>query len=66
MGIDRKRYFEYFEGKNVAVGIFLKEIQKSKSNIPLTVLRNKVLNFNPPQSFRYYEENDIKRLKGYF
>ncbi|MBK8587075.1 MAG: hypothetical protein IPN88_17375 [Bacteroidetes bacterium] len=31
LGIDRKRYFDYYEGKEFAVGIILKDIKKSKS-----------------------------------
>lgn len=62
MGIDRKRYFEYFEGKEVAVGIFLKEIKKSRKEIPLSKLRSKFRNFHPPQTFRYFDKFQLKQL----
>ncbi|MNY79423.1 hypothetical protein D3C86_2200530 [compost metagenome] len=56
MGIDKKRYCEYFEEKDIAVGIFLKDIKKIDKVIPLSRLRAKFHNFHPPQTFRYFDE----------
>ena len=61
-GIDRKRYFEYYEGKEVAVGIFLKDVKKINKAIPLSKLRSKFLNFHPPQTFRYFDEKQFNLL----
>ncbi|MBL7884590.1 MAG: hypothetical protein JNL69_11010 [Bacteroidia bacterium] len=55
-GIDRKRYFEYYEGKEVAVGIFLKDKKKLTKSISLTELRKLISGFHPPQTFRYIKE----------
>ena len=62
MGIDRKRYFEYFEGKDVAVGIILKDIKKNKKEISLAKLRSKFRNFHPPQTFRYFDKSQLKQI----
>lgn len=62
MGIDKKRYSEYFEEKDVAVGIFLKDVKKIKQAIPLSKLRTKFHNFHPPQTFRYFDEISYNQL----
>ena len=61
-GIDRKRYFEYYEGKDIAVGIVLKDVKKFNKQIPLSKLRSKFTNFHPPQTFRYFDEKNYNRL----
>lgn len=64
MGIDKKRYLEYFDGKDLAVGIVLKEVKKRDQIISLRALRSKSANFNPPQSFRYFDTTEITRFIG--
>ena len=61
-GIDRKRYFEYYEGKDIAVGIVLKDIKKISKEIPLSKLRAKFRNFHPPQTFRYFDQIQLNHL----
>lgn len=61
-GIDRKRYFEYYEGKEIAVGIVLKDVKKISKEIPLSKLRAKFRNFHPPQTFRYFDNKQLKQL----
>ncbi|MGX7668924.1 ASCH domain-containing protein [Flavobacterium pedocola] len=62
MGIDKKRYFEYYKGKDVAVGIFLKDAKKMEKAIPLSELRVKFKNFHPPQTFRYFDVTSFNQL----
>ena len=61
-GIDRKRYFEYYEGKEIAVGIVLKDVKKISKEIPLSKLRAKFANFHPPQTFRYFDAKQYNQL----
>jgi predicted transcriptional regulator len=61
-GIDRKRYFEYYEGKEIAVGIVLKDVKKINKEIPLSKLRAKFKNFHPPQTFRYFDKKQFNLL----
>lgn len=62
LGIERKKYFEYFEGKETAVGIILKDVKRSKKEISLEKLRAKFRNFHPPQTFRYFDKWQLKQL----
>lgn len=62
LGIDRKRYFEYYEGKEIAVGIFLKDVKKNNKEISLSKLRSKFKNFHPPQTFRYFDTTQFNQL----
>ena len=62
LGIDKKRYLEYYEGKDIAVGIFLKDVKKIEREIPLSKLRAKFANFHPPQTFRYFDNKQLNKL----
>ena len=59
LGIDKKRYFEYYEGAGTAIGIVLGQTRKLPKKIPLSVLRKKYPYFSPPQSFRYVPRKPI-------
>lgn len=61
-GIDRKRYFDYYDGKDIAVGIVLKEVKKFNKQIPLSKLRSKFANFHPPQTYRYIDLKLLNKL----
>lgn len=62
MGIDKKRYSDYFEEKDIAVGIFLKDVKKIDQVIPLSKLRANFDNFHPPQTYRYFDELSYNQL----
>jgi len=62
LGIDKKRFFEYYEGKNAAVGIVLKEKKLFSKPVHLSAFRKKIKDFQPPQTFRYIEENVLNDL----
>lgn len=64
LGIDKKRYFEYYDGKEIAVGIFLKDIKKIKKEISLSTLRAKFNKFHPPQTFMYFDKAAFSRMIG--
>ena len=66
MGIDKKRYCDYFEGKDIAVGIFLKDVKKVDQVIPLSKLRVNFHNFHPPQTYRYFDEVSFNQLMQIF
>lgn len=56
LGIDKKRYLEYYDGKDVAVGIVLKGKEKLQTPISLKDFRKKFTRFQPPQTFRYIDQ----------
>jgi predicted transcriptional regulator len=59
MGIDRKRYFEYFNGCKLAVGIVLTSSDRLNKKLSLDSLRKNLPRFSPPQTFRYLERSQI-------
>lgn len=61
LGIDRKRYFEYYEGSELAVGIRLTSIQKFNHEIPLASIKNHFPEFTPPQTFKYFIKSRFEK-----
>jgi predicted transcriptional regulator len=59
MGIDRKRYFEYFKDTNLAIGIVLTSIDKLDKKLSLDSVRKAIPKFSPPQTFRYLNRSQI-------
>jgi predicted transcriptional regulator len=59
LGIDQKRYKEYYENSNVAVGIVLTSICKLEKNVSLTAIKKMFPFFQPPQTFRYYQKSIV-------
>lgn len=62
LGIDKKRYFEYFKDTEVAVGIILNSIDKLDQKLSLDSVRRAIPEFSPPQTFRYLDRLQIKRV----
>jgi predicted transcriptional regulator len=63
LGIDQKRYNEYFENSDIAVGIKLTSISKLEKILSLNDIKQFFPFFQPPQTFRYYPKNAV--LKTY-
>ena len=61
LGIDKSRLNDYYDGKERAIGIEIKEIQQI-TPIHLEDLRNVTPNFQPPQVYRYVSNMDICRI----
>lgn len=57
LGIDRKRYFEYFDRCEVAVGIVFSAFNRYDNKIPLDSIRKAFPGFSPPQTFKYLSRN---------
>lgn len=53
LGIDKKRYFEYYKDSNIAVGIVLTSIEKFSNKISLDSIKKHFPKFSPPQTFKY-------------
>ncbi len=60
LGIDKKRFDEYYTGKERAIGI---EIHKIKKIIPISLESMRTIdpNFHPPQVYRYVSNYLISR-----
>ncbi|MCF6402568.1 ASCH domain-containing protein [Chitinophaga filiformis] len=55
LGIDEKRFQEYYRNVNTAVGISLREICRLNDDISLDTIKQRFPRFSPPQTFRYYD-----------
>jgi predicted transcriptional regulator len=55
-GIDKKSFFEYFEGKEVGFAIKIKDLDVFKT--PIDPVRA-IPDFVAPQSFRYVEQGKL-------
>ena len=62
LGIDQRRFFEYYSGARSAVGIVLENTRRFKVKITLDNLKQQLPNFSPPQTFKYYERKVISNL----
>lgn len=58
LGIDRKRFFEYYENMDHAIGIELEDVFKLPNQIPLHLIRKFYPSFHPPQTFRYLSKRE--------
>lgn len=58
LGIDEDRFYNYYQGRNRAIGI---EIETIKSVTPITLasLKRVDANFQPPQIYRYLTNKQI-------
>jgi predicted transcriptional regulator len=59
-GISKEDYMSYFDGKENAYAIELKNVWRFKSPFDIKEINK---NFTVPQSFCYVSEEDFKRLK---
>lgn len=55
VGLPRSEYRSYFKDARDAVGIVLEEVKTLPKAVPLTDLRERITDFEPPQSFRYID-----------
>jgi len=62
MGIDRKRYFEYFKDSDAAIGISLTSVDKLEKKLSLDALRKLLPKFSPPQTFGYLDRTQVARV----
>lgn len=61
LGIDEKRFREYYKNVDMAVGISLKEICRLDDDISLDTIKEKFPRFSPPQTFRYYDNEVLEK-----
>jgi predicted transcriptional regulator len=61
-GIQLKAYRAYFDGSAKAVAITVENVVSLESPIPLSSLRAKWIDFQPPQSFRYIPMEEAEHL----
>jgi len=62
-GIERKDFYNYFQGVEKGVAIFIKDIWLLPKPIYLADMQKEVKGFFPPQSFRYTSIYQIERFQ---
>lgn len=59
LGIDERRFFEYYGDSKKAVGIVIESTRRFRSKIPLINIKKKFPRFAPPQTFKYFSRDLI-------
>lgn len=54
LGIDKDRFFQYYSGRDKAVGIMIDCVRKFKNKMSLKEIKEHIPTFSPPQTFKYY------------
>ncbi|MCC6370082.1 MAG: ASCH domain-containing protein [Bacteroidia bacterium] len=60
LGIDKFRYFNYFEGKSISVGIVLINCKRFNQPITLSNFRRSFVKFQPPQTYKYLDKRHFE------
>jgi predicted transcriptional regulator len=61
-GINRSKFFAYFEGASYGYGIVLDAVQQLSRPWSLAQLRRTIPDFHPPQIYRYFTDEQVRRL----
>src|SRR5690242_12676867 len=54
LGIDKSEYETYYKDSEKAVGIVLSGVKKLSDNIRLSLIREQLPSFTPPQTYKYF------------
>lgn len=54
LGISRSDYFRYYNNSSKAIGIILGEVQKLDDHICLSLIKQQIPTFTPPQTYKYF------------
>lgn len=57
LGIDEKRFNEYYSKTDKAIGIVLSSVRRFKYKMPLKKVKEIFPAFTPPQTFKYFNRN---------
>ncbi|AUP79900.1 ASCH domain-containing protein [Flavivirga eckloniae] len=59
LGIDEKRYFDYYLGREKAIGLKIDCFRRFKDKITLKEIKDFIPDFSPPQTFKYFSRTTI-------
>ncbi|MCG8371980.1 MAG: ASCH domain-containing protein [Balneolales bacterium] len=59
LGIDKRRFDEYYQNCNMAIGLKLTEVIKLDLSISLDNIKKHVPVFHPPQTFQYLSSEQV-------
>ena len=61
-GVSQAEFIDYFAGANQAVAILVDSPVRLSQPQSLEILRDRMVGFHPPQSFRYFNRPAVERL----
>ncbi len=61
-GVSEAEFIDYFAGANQAVAILVDSPVRLSSPQSLEILRDRMVGFHPPQSFRYFNRPAVEKL----
>lgn len=56
LGIDRQDYLKYYANTEKAIGIVLSDPRKLSFTICLSLIKEQIPKFSPPQTYRYFHD----------
>ena len=59
-GISSEKFYDYYQGTKIGIGIFLKDIHRFSQPVDLHRLRKKLPELKPPQSYRYITDKQLR------
>lgn len=62
--IEQGKFYKYYKGASLGVGIFIKEVYIFPHKLELERLRKKLPDLKPPQSYRYLKEYELEAVKN--
>jgi predicted transcriptional regulator len=63
-GLTKKEFDDYFDGANVGYAIRIRKYWRLPEPIPLNTLRQRYAGFRPPQSYHYWNLNELVIVGG--
>jgi predicted transcriptional regulator len=63
-GISSNEYKTYYNNASIIVAIFIKNVNKLHNPIELETLRARIPRFQPPQSYRYLKDSELKLFES--
>lgn len=64
VGISRQKFYTYYKGASLIVGILIKNLRHFDKPVPLKRLPKKLSYLRPPQSYRYLKESEYEIINS--
>ena len=63
-GIEQHKFYRYYQGASVGVGIYIKKLEIFPRRLELERLRKQLPSLKPPQNYRYLKEDELEAVKN--
>lgn len=65
-GISKKKFDDYYQFSSKAYAIFLENKEQYEPPLDLEYIKQKLVKFNPPQSYKYLDEFELNQIKNMY